>query len=117
MLNSKDLKQLAEMIVAEKKAGRDVTSFIDKLSPNDLRLFLAQLKSAIARRRVYVRTAGEPGKELKDMLSRKYADREIIFESSDKLGAGIEIQDNDNVIKMNIQNMLDKAFEQLRENM
>ena len=117
MINSKDLRQLAELIVSDNKAGRDVTTLVNKLNPKELRRFLSQLKNAIARHRVYVRTADEPGKELKDMMNRRYPGREIIYESSSKLGAGIEILDNDNVIKMNIKNMMDKKFEQLRENL
>ncbi|MFH1368897.1 MAG: hypothetical protein ABII64_07215 [Elusimicrobiota bacterium] len=118
MISKRELKELAELTVSEGKVSKRTADFIlKKFSISELKEFLCLLRRETAKNRVFVRTAGELDSKSREMISRKYRGKEIIFEMSDKLGAGMEIQADDEITRMNIKNMLEKTFQQLRENL
>jgi hypothetical protein len=118
VISARDLKQLAETTVADGKVNPEAAKFVTtKLSAKELKSYLFYLKQALRNSRVKISYAGELDAASRKKLDARFAGKQITYIPAAGLGGGIEIEFEDNLMKMNIKNMIEKAVERIKGNL
>jgi hypothetical protein len=118
VISPRQLKQLAELTLQEGKVNPKIAGFaLKKLPSRELKSYLFYLRQALRNSRVNVAHAGEMNDASRKELSKRFAGREMIFTRSDALGGGIEIEYEDNIMKLSIRNLLEQTVERLKESL
>jgi len=90
---------------------------LESLGKKDLKKFMLYLKKEMRQRNVAVRTAGDADEYTKNIIAGVFEGRELSYETKPGLGAGLEIEHGDNIAKVNIQNILERAISGIKENL
>jgi hypothetical protein len=90
---------------------------IEKLPRRFLKKYQLYLKNEIKNRRVIVRSAGAADDDTKKTFAGVFAGKEIIYSSDPNLGAGLEVEHGDNIAKINVQNIIERAISGLKESL
>ena len=122
MINPRYLKKLAETTIADGDVNREVhpevARFVTtKLSARELKSYLFHLRQALRNSRVNVSYAGELDGESKKSIEARFAGRQVTYTPAAELGGGIEVEFEDNVMKMNIKNMIERTVERIKGNL
>ena len=118
MITTRDLKNLAEATIADGKVNPEAAKFVtSKLSARELKSYLFYLKQVLKNSRVSVSYAGELDAASKKKIDARFAGKQITYTPDAGLGGGIEIEFEDNVMKMNIKNMIERTVERIKGNL
>jgi hypothetical protein len=113
----RDLKNLAETTVTDGEVNPEIARFvIKKLSSRELKSYLFYLKQALRNSRVNVAYAGALDDASRKKIDARFAGKQITYSQAGELGGGVEIEFEDNVMKMNIKNMIERTVERLKGN-
>jgi hypothetical protein len=112
------LRELAAMAFLGTEEGDAAQRYaLEKLPRRFMKKYQLYLKNEIKNRRVTVKLAGAADESTKNTFAGVFAGKEIIYSADPKLGAGIEVEHGDNVAKINIQNIIDRAINRLKESL
>ena len=112
------LRELAAMAFLGTAEGEAAQRYaLEKLPRRFLKQYQLYLKNEIKNRRVMVRSAGLADDNTKKTFAGVFAGKEIIYSTDPKLGAGIEVEHADNIAKINIQNIIERAINGIKENL
>ena len=118
MINNRELKDLAETTIADGEVNPEVAKFVTaKLSARELKGYLFYLKQVLKNSRVNVSYAGKLDDASRKTIDARFAGKLVTYSPSAELGGGIEIEFEDNVMKMNIKNMIEKTVERIKGNL
>jgi len=90
---------------------------LEKLSKRDLKRYLLFLRNEITKRFVTVRSAVEPGDEMKKAIGGVFEGKEILYETRPELGAGLELEHGDNIERINVKNIIERAIRGIKDNL
>ena len=112
------LRELASMAFLSTAEGEAAQRYaIEKLPRRFLKKYQLYLKNEIKNRRVMVRSAGAADDITKKTFAEVFTGKEIIYLADTKLGAGIEVEHGDNLAKINVQNIIERAIIGLKESL
>ena len=111
----RELASMAFLGTAEGDAAQRYAS--EKLPRRFLKKYQLYLKNEIKNRRVLVRSAGTVDDNTKKTFAGVFSGKEIIYSADPKLGAGIEVEHGDNIAKVNVQNIIERAINGLKESL
>lgn len=118
MIGPRQLKRLADLTIEEGKANQKIAGFaLRKLPARELKSYLFYLKQALRNSRAAVTHAGELNEAAKKLLAKRFPGKELTFAREDALGAGLEIEFEDNIMKLSIRNMLERTVERMKESL
>ncbi len=113
-MQKKDIKNLAKKLATGESLKNPVTDFILKFNRRDLKVFLSNYKLALKKNTVYVTSASEISNLNFKELEGVYKNKRIIKKSDLSLGAGIKIEDNDNIIDFTFKKYINDTILQLK---
>jgi hypothetical protein len=112
------LRELASMAFSGGAEGEAAGKCaLELLSKNDLKRYALFLRNEMKARRVTVRTADVSDESIKKTIDETFKGREVYYELDPKLGAGIELEHGDNIEKINIKNIIERAIHSIKENL
>ena len=117
-VDARDLKKLAESTITGGEVNTEAAKFVtSKLSVRELKSYLFYLKQALRNSRVNVAYAGKLDDASKKKIDARFSGKQITYIPAAGLGGGIDIEFEDNVMKMNIKNMIERAVERIKGNL
>jgi hypothetical protein len=111
----KQLRDLAFAIVKSKKVDASlIDSFVSKLSTHDTEKLLGFLKIAQAKNTITV-TSAENTPTLVEYFEKRFADKNIIFQTDDTIGGGVIVKIGDDVYDYSVRNYINTTISRLNE--
>jgi hypothetical protein len=112
------LRELASMAFLGTAEGDAAQRYaLEKLPRRFMKKYQLYLKNEIKNRRVMVKLAGAADDNTKKTFAGVFAGKEIIYSTDPELGAGIEVEHGDNIAKINVQNIIDRAINGIKESL
>lgn len=116
-MNKKLIKTLAQQTIQGTTVNSRLAEFVlSNLSKADLKTYLFYLRKAIKQHTVYITSPNALGESDQKTLSEKFPGKMVQFSSDAALGAGLKIQNGDNVLDTSIHGVLKNVFNQLKSN-
>lgn len=111
-----DLKKLSELTISEtgeidENSGNYILA---KLTKKELKLYLNYLKKELEGRRASVRMPELPDKSTENAVSAVFRNRKVYFSEDKTMGAGMQIQLDDNLININVKNLIERAIDKMK---
>lgn len=112
------LKKLASLTFEKGKVNEHVQKYVlERLSRNDLKRYVFYLREEMRRTRVQVRLPGAPDAELKKAVEGIFAGKEIEYQTEPSIGAGFQIEYEDNILNLNMRTIIEKTIHGLKESL
>jgi hypothetical protein len=112
------LRELASMAFLAGTEGEDAQRYAQELLPKRyLKKYMLYLKNEISNRRVSVRTAGISDESTKKSIGEMFRGGNIHYETDPGLGAGIVLEHGDNIVRINVKNIIERAINGIKENL
>ena len=111
------LRELAAIAFSGGERAEAAGELVGELSKRDLKKFAFYLKAEIKSKRVTVRAAAAPDEDIKKTISGVFEGGDIRYEIEQELGAGLELEHGDNIERINVKNIIERAIQELRENL
>jgi len=112
------LREIANLSFSSAADGEAARKYaLESLGKKDLKKFMLYLKKELRQRNVAVRTAGSTDEHTKNIIAGVFEGNKLSYEIKPELGAGLEIEHGDNIAKVNIQNILERAISGIIENL
>jgi hypothetical protein len=117
MMDRSTIKKMAEMTVQNGEVNEAVRRHVlGRFTAPDIKQYLFYLEKAVRQQQVRVRLPDAPDKELKQQLQSLFRGKELRFEPSPALGAGIQIEHGDDVVTITVRNMIERTVGKLKRN-
>ena len=119
-MNNSDIKKLAKLTLSDGETSAVLEKYVlEKLTRAELKTYLFFLKQEIKNRKVFVRTPGKPDKDILDKISKMFEGKmvDMHFEQMPSLGAGIQIELQDNLVELSLRNLISRSLENIRESL
>jgi F0F1-type ATP synthase delta subunit len=110
-----DIKKLAHHTIVDGTVNSKVAEYVLKnLLRADVKSYLFYLKQEISKRTVYVTSAQTLEEVDQKQIATLFADRDIKFETNEKLGGGLVIRTNDTIMDASLKGTIEATIEKLR---
>lgn len=117
-MNTKTIKKLVGMTIVDGKIDDTIRKFVmSRLSRTCLRDYLYFFKMELQNRQVNVKLSDLPDEDGRKKFSEIFKDKELKFETDRTLGAGVHIEYGDNVLKLNVQSLIKRTINSLKESL
>lgn len=108
------LKELAKSIAQEKSISREVEKFLLSLSRANLKFFARQYREELKRNSTYITSASQLNADSVKELEGIFKNKRLIADIDESLGAGIRIEDNDNIIDFTFKKYINDTIDMLK---
>ncbi|MBN1822779.1 MAG: hypothetical protein JW803_00510 [Endomicrobiales bacterium] len=117
-MNKASLKILAGLTARSREVGREVRSHVlKKLSRQDLKKFLYFLREELRYNKVTVKLAQAPKKDIEAMFLSHFPSKDVDFAKEASIGAGYEITDGDDVIRMSVRSIIERTIGRIKQDL
>ncbi|OGH37772.1 MAG: hypothetical protein A2905_02950 [Candidatus Levybacteria bacterium RIFCSPLOWO2_01_FULL_36_10] len=115
-MNKGIIKKLAQMTVENGQVNETVRNFVlKKLSKKDTKVYLLYLISHIRKNEVYVTIANDPDKNTHENISKLFKSKNIKFKIDPKIGAGLKVEYDDNIVSLNVRNLIERTISDIKD--
>ena len=112
------IRELAAMGFLEGPEGGAAQAYaLERLPRRELKKYIAYLKKEMSKRRVTVRTPDAPDDDLKKTINDIFPGGVIRYETVPGLGAGMELEHDDNIARMSVKSIIDRAILGIKESL
>lgn len=113
-MQKKIIKTLAKSLAKENLFSSNVVTFILKLGRDDLKYFLSNYKLGLKKNTVSVTSASEITSENLKEINQIYKNKRVIKKTDPRLGAGIKIEESDNIIDFTFKKYINDTIQMLK---
>ena len=115
-MNKKFIDKLVAVSVKNNELQKDKIDYIaNKLSRQNLKLFITALRKWIKEHTVYIEYAIEPSNDLKKEFEDVYRGKRVVFLHNSNLMVGIRVTENDTIYEMNLHNTLEDLTQYINQ--
>lgn len=115
-MNKQLLKQLAQATYTDGIINEKVSEFaIAELSNKDLKRYEFYLKQILKQNTVRITSAIELDNDTKTELEKKIIGKNFFYAVDQKLGGGIVIENNDNILDASVKGMIHQVVKNVEE--
>jgi hypothetical protein len=112
------LRELASMAFSSGDEGEAARGYaLEQLPKRYLKKYKLYLNKEIRTRRMTVKAAGVTDEKTKEIIQGIFPGSDVRYEVDSRIGAGLELEHGDNVAKINIQNIIERAINGIKENL
>lgn len=113
-MSTKDVKKLAKSFANAESLDKKSIDFVLKLNRGDLKVFLSNYKLSLKKTTVTATSATElAGDDIKQ-LQTLYKGKRLVVKADKTLGAGIKVEDNDNIIDFTFKKYINDTIQNLK---
>ncbi len=112
------LRELASMAFLAGPEGEAAQKYaLETLPKRDLKKYMLYLKNETSKRRVSVSTAGVSDEGTRKTIGEVFKGRDIRYETDPSLGAGMVLEHGDNIVRLSVKNIIERAINGIKENL
>ena len=112
------LRELAAMAFLVGPEGEAAQRYaLDTLPKRYLKKYMLYLKNEMRKRRITVRTASAAHESSKKTIDDIFPGGDIRYETEPGLGAGMVLEHGDNIVRLSVKNIIERAINGIKENL